>query len=204
MINQPNQMQSQGADDQGSDDSQDDGPAQLAPDEQYASDQEMQLMFKAMANIFQALQAGALKFIRILKSSPDIAHTMGDMTFHACSEVFSSAAKAGQPLPIDIFMMQGGCVYQTIDAIADMAEAGGLTVTDEDCKNALGYAVADYMHSRFEQKNITPDDFKTQIEQMSSRNGTPSGLEGMSQNPVSQGVSQGLQGQGVLGNMANG
>lgn len=182
----------------------DDSQAELAPDEQYASDDEMNLMYKAMANIFQALTTGSKTIIGILSKSPNLAKTMGDMTFHSCSEVFASAAKAGEPLPIDIFMMQGGCVYQTIDAISDLAEAGKLTVTDEDRKNALGYAIADYMHSRMDMKNITPDDFKSQIQDMSSRGGQPSGIEDLPQNPVSQGVSQGLQGQGVLGNMSNG
>jgi len=91
------------------------------------------------------LTNGTADIVKIIKGAQNKAKIIGDMTFHVCSEVFNSAAKAGQPIPMDIFMMQGGAVYQTIDALSDLCEAAKIPFSDEDSKNALGYALADYM-----------------------------------------------------------
>lgn len=68
--------------------------AGLAPDEQYASDDEMQLLYTVMSKIFNALSNGFTKIVGIMKSSPNLAKTMGDMTFQVCGQIYSSAAQA--------------------------------------------------------------------------------------------------------------
>lgn len=176
--------------------------AGLAPDEQYASDDEMQLLYTVMSKIFNALSNGFTKIVGIMKSSPNLAKTMGDMTFQVCGQIYSSAAQAQQVLPLDIFMMQGGAVYQTIDALGDMAEAAKLPITDEDRKNALGYAIENYHHSRISQGNIKPDDFMPHIKQMEDRAGIDQSNPMLQANSMSSAVSDGLKSQGLLGGMS--
>ena len=85
--------------------------------------------------------------------------------------------------------MQGGAVYQTIDALCDLAEQIGLKVDDDTRKNALGYAMQNYLHSRISQGNIDEHDFRPHIDDMQQRAGMPSMLMA---NPLASSIQQGL------------
>lgn len=166
----------------------------------------MDLLFKVMGMVFQALSTGFNKIVEGMKSAPSLDKGIGEMAFHLCATVFASAGKSGQVIPMDIFAMQGGAIYQTIDALLDMAETAGLPVNDDTRKNALGFATQEYLNARKEQGNIDPHDFEDHLKDMEDRSGVPAPpmLRG---NPVSSAVQSGLQQQGmggVLGGMQNG
>lgn len=150
-----------------------------------------------MSKIFETLSNGFPHITKIMAKSPNLAKTIGDMTFQVCGQIYASAGKAQQVIPMDIFMMQGGAVYQTIDALADMAEAAKLPVTDEDRKNALGWAIQNYQHSRLAQGNVKPEDFMPPIKDMEDRAGIDQHQPMLAENPLSHGVLQGLQSQGL-------
>lgn len=80
-----------------------------------------------------------------------------------------------------------------------MAEAAKLPITDADRKNALGYAIENYQHSRIQQGNVKPEDFMPHIKQMEDRAGIDQNNPMLAENPLSHGVLQGLQSQGLGG-----
>lgn len=144
----------------------DEHEAPLADDEEYASDDEMRLLYKVMIHVFDTLTNSGDQIPKLLSQSPAVSKSIGDLTFQILGEIFLSAAHGGEQIPGDVFLMQGGALYQTIDAISDLAESAGIKVTDADRHNAAAYAVENYKNSRLAQGNVDVEEVVPHIEEM--------------------------------------
>lgn len=107
--------------------------AQLEDGEEYASPEEQHALEKVMVLVYHSLSEGMHSIEgKLVKGSKNLAQTVGQLTFTALLNVYQSARQAGQNLSPDIFLMQGGAVYETIEAVLQIAEHAGIPGADDD------------------------------------------------------------------------
>lgn len=180
--------------------------AQLDQGEQYCTDQEEALLHRVMALVYHSLndQKKLAAIESWMHRAPNIGVTIGNIAFMLLMTIFDGAKHAGQQLPPEIFLAQGGAIYQTIDRLIMIAEKIGLHVDpDKSREDALGSCLDGVRRHWSEIKS--PGSSGQRMHMMGGGKpnvplGHPLQQHVMAANPMSAAVSQGLQQQGLMSN----
>lgn len=168
-----------------------DGSPDLDEGESYCSPEEEQLLQRVMAAVYRSVNTPkALHSLRgwFLQHPDNLGVTIGNVAFTLLFGIYKDAQQAGTPLPVTVFIAQGGAVYQTIDMLINIAEHCGVKVDPDQCReDAIGY-VLDKVKQNHDLIEGNPQGGGQQLQ----RAQLPQ--QAASANPLSSAVSQGLMG----------
>jgi hypothetical protein len=130
----------------------------------------------------------------------DLGMVIGTIAVTMLMSIYDGAKHSGHPLPPEVFLSQGGAVFQTIDRLLMLSEHFGLHPDPDDVREKAIGVVMDTLNKHY--SNLASPGSSSQKFQAGlgiQPNLPPGHPQMMAANPLSHGIQQGLQQQGLMG-----